>query len=192
VVVLQSTWFCRGRLEAWVGARTLQLVVVPKRSPPIIKEGIPVGWFDRAAQPHNQQSGVGGVIRIKEHTVVKWTLNCGLGTNNRVELLGVWALLTLASRFHIMDLQVFGDSRIIIDWLNKKGNLHVITLECWKDMTKELCKVFRTISFTHIYRDYNKQEDELSKIALQKQEGKIYYNLLVEGHEGPTLILNLL
>ena len=57
---------------------------------------------------------------------------------------------------------------------------------------KGLCEVFRTIIFTHIYRDFNKQEDELSKRDLLKQEGKIFYNQLVEGHEGPTLILNLL
>jgi hypothetical protein len=93
---------------------------------------------------------------------------------------------------HILDLQVFGDSRIIIDWLNKKGNLQVITLECWKDRIKELCQLFRSLCFTHIYIDHNKQVDDLSKRDLQNQEGKIYYNQLEEGNEGPTLIMNLL
>jgi hypothetical protein len=94
-------------------------------------------------------------------------------------------------RLHILDLQVFGDSRIIIDWLNQKGKLQVISLECWKDRIRDLSKAFRTINFTHIYRDINKEADILSKKALQMQEGKIVYNQWEEGNEGPTLFLNL-
>jgi hypothetical protein len=41
----------------------------------------------------------------------------------KAKLLGVWDLLTLASRLHILELRVFGDLGIIIDWLNHKGNL---------------------------------------------------------------------
>jgi hypothetical protein len=42
-----------------------------------------IGWFDGAAQKNGEQSGAGGVIKINEHTVYKWTLNCGRGTNTR-------------------------------------------------------------------------------------------------------------
>jgi len=80
-------------------------------------------WFDGVAQSNGQLSGAGGLITTNENTVYKWTFNCGLGTNTREEIHGVWATLTLASRLHIVDLQVFGDSKIIIDWLNDKGNL---------------------------------------------------------------------
>jgi hypothetical protein len=123
-LVLHRNLICLGK------SLTLQHPSFPLHTPSVLKEGIPTGWFDRAAQLHGQLSGARGVIRINKHTVFKWTFNCGLGTNTRVELLGVWALLTLASRLHILDLQVFGNSRIIIDWLNKKGNLQVIKLEC--------------------------------------------------------------
>jgi hypothetical protein len=60
-------------------------------------------------------SGGGGVIRIKNHTVFHWAFNCGMGSDSRDEILGVWALLSIASRLHILDLQVLGDSKIIID-----------------------------------------------------------------------------
>jgi hypothetical protein len=56
-----------------------------------------IGWFDRVAQQNGDQSGVGGVIKITEHSTYKWTLNCGHGTNTMAEFLGVWASLTLAS-----------------------------------------------------------------------------------------------
>jgi ribonuclease HI len=113
------------------------------------------------------------------------------GTNNRAELLGVWALLTVATRLHIHDLQVFRDSRIVIDWLNKRGKLQILNLHCWKERIKELVKGFRSLSFTHIFREFNQQEDTLSKRALDLQEGNIFYSQSVDGHLGPNLSLKL-
>jgi len=68
-----------------------------------VGQGI-IGWFDGVAQQNGQNSGVGGVIRVSEHRIYKWTFNCGHGTNTRAELLGVWALLTLAYRLSIPDI----------------------------------------------------------------------------------------
>jgi hypothetical protein len=42
-----------------------------------------IGWFDGATQRNGDLSGAGGVIKINDHTVYKWTLNCGRGTNTR-------------------------------------------------------------------------------------------------------------
>jgi hypothetical protein len=75
--------------------------------------------------------------------------------------------------------------------LNGKGKLQVASLVGWKDMIRELKKSFREISYSHIYRELNKEADSLSKKALLKIEGKIEYNLWVDGNEGPTLFLNL-
>jgi len=58
-------------------------------------------------------------------------------------------------------------------------------------MIIELKKSFKEISYSHIYREHNKEADSLSKKALLKIEGKIEYNLWVNGSEGPTLFLNL-
>jgi ribonuclease HI len=113
------------------------------------------------------------------------------GTNTRAELLGVWATLILATRLDMKDLQVYGDSKIVIDWLNCRGNLQVISLVGWKDRIKELATSFRTIRFAHIYREQNREADALSKKALQIPEGKIMYNKWIEGHEGPSLFLHL-
>jgi ribonuclease HI len=73
------------------------------------------GWFDGATQSNGKKSGVGGVLKINEHSTINWTFNFGSGTNKRKELLGVWATLTLASRLHISKLQVFKDSKIVIN-----------------------------------------------------------------------------
>ena len=131
------------------------------------------------------------MIKISEKFASKWTFNCGPGTNTRAKLLGVWETLILASRLHIFDIQVFGDSKIIIDWCNCKGKLQVISSDSWKVKIRFLSKTFSSLSFSHIHREYNKEVDILSKKAHKMQEGKISYNQWEEGNEGPTLFLNL-
>jgi hypothetical protein len=88
-------------------------------------------------------------------------------------------------------LQVFGDSKIVIDWLNCRGNLQVTSLVGWKDRILELAKSFSTLRFAHIYREENGVADALSKKSLQAPEGKIQYNKWIDGHEGPSLFLHL-
>jgi len=56
---------------------------------PHLQIGATVGWFDGAAHPNGQLSGVAGVIRIFDQIVYKWNFNCGADTNTREELLGV-------------------------------------------------------------------------------------------------------
>ena len=82
------------------------------------------------------------MIKLSDHTKYTLTYNCGEGNNTKVELLGIWATLLLASILNLLDIQVLGDSNIIIDWLNNKGKLQVIALECWKDKITDLIKSF--------------------------------------------------
>jgi hypothetical protein len=69
--------------------------------PPLVAGGI-VGWFDGVAHSSGLNCGAGGIIRINEHRCYKWIFNCGPRTNTKAELLGAWALLTLASRLSIL------------------------------------------------------------------------------------------
>jgi hypothetical protein len=81
---------------------------------------------------------------------------------------------------------MIGDSRVIIDWLNQKGNLQTITLLAWKDRIRLLKRHFKKLSFSHTSREYNKEADLLSKTALQRKAGVLYFNHWLDGHEGPT------
>jgi hypothetical protein len=89
-----------------------------------------------------------------------------------------------------MDFQLLGDSKVVIDWLNSKGQLHVSSLLGWMDRTRELQHKFRHITFLHTPRENNKKADALSKTALQKQVGLLSYNHWLENHEGPTININ--
>jgi ribonuclease HI len=112
-------------------------------------------WFDGAAQSNKLLSGAGGIIKTLGNSTIRWTLNCGQGTNTRVELLGLWASLTLAQRLNISQLHVLGDSKIIIDWINHTCNLKVANLLGWMKKIRELSHSFSYIKFDHIYREEN-------------------------------------
>jgi ribonuclease HI len=150
-----------------------------------------VGWFDGEAMSSGLNSGVGGVIRTHDNHTFKWTINCGPGTNTRVELLGAWELLTLASRLSISEITVQGDSKIIIEWLRGKGRLQVISLECWKDRLEELKKNSSTfLSCMCIERTTQKQIVFQNKRFIRLL-GKLFYFQCVEEHEGPPMSLDL-
>jgi ribonuclease HI len=173
-------------------------VIVPRKLQKTIRHSIHImpqhriiGWFDGATQRNGEQSGAGGVIKLNDHIEYRWTLNCGGGTNTRVELMGAWVVLTLAQRLSITDIHVIGDSKIIIDWLNNIGSLQVITIECWKDRVRDLIKHFSVITFAHVYREENQEADTLSKKSLSERPGAIAYNQWNDGQEGPRIFIKM-
>jgi hypothetical protein len=59
-----------------------------------------------------------------------------------------------------------GDSKIVVDWLNLKCNLHVSSLLGWMEKVRYLITLLREIKFDHNYREENGEADTLSKKAL--------------------------
>jgi ribonuclease HI len=107
------------------------------------------------------------------------------------ELMGLWATLALASLWAIKNLQVLGDSKVIIEWINNKGNLHSANIECWKQKTRDLAKTFNDISFQHIYRVHNMEADSLSKRALKEIKGRLSVYHCENGEDSPISSLNI-
>jgi ribonuclease HI len=123
--------------------------------------------------------------------VYRWHINGGVGTNSKAELLGAWVTLILANQWKIPKIQLMGDSKVIIDWLNQKGNLNAIDIEGWKHRTKVLTTIFQEINFHHIFREYNKEADRLSKQALLGPKGRLTYYTWENGKAGPLFHLKL-
>jgi ribonuclease HI len=133
--------------------------------------------FDVVAVAGGTNCGVGGTIKTINVQVFHWFFNCGAQTNTKAELLGVWATLTITKLLNLRYIQVIGDSKVIIDWLDQKGKLQAINVEAWKQRTKDLVQFFNGISFHHIFREANMEASKLSKLALSTSKGRItYYN----------------
>jgi ribonuclease HI len=147
-----------------------------------------VACFDGAAKANGQCCGAGGTIKLSTSLVHKWYMNCGPGSNSKAKLMGAWATLFLSNLLVLPKIQILGDSKVIIDWLNEKSELRVSSLEGWKQRIQILRNTFESIQFYHIYREYNKEADALSKKALSEPEGHITLHLWNEGVEGQRRI----
>ena len=67
---------------------------------------------------------------------------------------------------------VYGDSQVIINWAKGSTALSPPELVHWCRETKKLISSFQDLSFTHVYREYNRTADRLSKKALSFTQGK--------------------
>ena len=66
----------------------------------------------------------------KEHYFTL-SLGVGKGINTKVEMLILWGLLQFSSLIGILDICIFGDSKLIIEWINGNYNLQVLLLKHW-------------------------------------------------------------
>ena len=78
-------------------------------------------------------------------------LGYGSSTNSRVELLSIYGLLYVASVMGLLELQVYGDSIMFIDWVNGKNNLRLLNLDYWCNQIECLVGGFISFSCQHIY-----------------------------------------
>jgi ribonuclease HI len=134
-----------------------------------------VGFFDGASQCEGSKCGAGAILKCPELGTFSLKMNCGTGTNTRGELLALWCILYFAYFKKVKRLQLVGDSKIIIDWFSHENNLHVVSLQPWMTKIRLLSEKFQQLKAQHIYREFNKEVDQLSKQALQLEEGVIYH-----------------
>jgi hypothetical protein len=70
---------------------------------------------------------------------------------------------------------VVGDSKVILDWFDGKSRLKVLTLQSWMKKIIDLKASFSWIQCFHIHRQFNSVADSLSKLALGKEFGWMYF-----------------
>jgi len=68
----------------------------------------------------NQIVGIGFILHISDIILFHFKGNQGSKTNNRGEFMALFYLLKLALDRGLRNLQVFGDSRVFISWMNNQ------------------------------------------------------------------------
>jgi len=130
---------------------------------PLIDKNIPWAFFDGGA---NQQSCDGGfILYISEHHFYKVKMGLGAATNNFSELITLQHLLHFSLGHHCINLNIFGDSNIIINWFINITACHIHTLSNILNEVNIFKAQFNNISCNHIYREHNKSAYQLSKEA---------------------------
>jgi ribonuclease HI len=138
--------------------------------PPPIDYTIPWGYFDGASQGHPPACGVRVVLFIIHSHYIHIRYSPGGRTNNRAELIALWTLLETTKEKNMTKLQVFGDSKLVIDWARGQNNIQNPRLASILRDIKLTFRNFKWLSFQHILRELNTKADELSKEALQLQK----------------------
>lgn len=112
----------------------------------------------------------------------KLWLNSGVGSNSRSELMALWLLLRFDSSRRFHTLQVWGDSRVTIDWDRGTASIKVLLLNHWFRETGFLIDSFHCINFHHVPRSRNLLADDLSKRALYYPLGFFFWEDWEDDH----------
>lgn len=150
-----------------------------------------VACFDGAAVSSGLCCGAGGTFKFHPTRTTKWFLSCGVGSNTKAELLGLWTTLTLALFWSIHYLCILGDSKVIVDWFNGKCKLQSSHVEGWKLKTQQLANFFSALTVSHLPRAHNSEADALSKRALPEVAGRLHIFHSDGGTESQISTLNL-
>lgn len=128
--------------------------------------------FDGCSKGNPGLSGAGAVIYLNDDDSEEqeiWSTSRFIGTkstNNEAEYSGLIIGLKRAIDMNIKDLNVEGDSLLVIKQMLGEYNVKSENLFKLYNEAKECQKQFRNITFTHIYRNQNKRADQLSNLAL--------------------------
>ena len=113
----------------------------------------PCGFFDGAAA--RNIGGAGFVIHLNADYCINFSLGCGSCSNTRAELLALWAILRARELMGLPMHTIFGDSLIIISWINRLATLNVPSLNHWCDDIRSMLLSTPHVIFKHIYREHN-------------------------------------
>lgn len=100
---------------------------------------------------------------ISETHSYKIQMGLGRGTYNYAELVTAKNLIHFALLKRCTNLQLFGDSKLVINWINKNHICNAYTMKHILDEIHRLVSFFYSFNGHHIYNEQNTIVDCLSK-----------------------------
>ena len=122
--------------------------------------------FDGASRGNPGPAGIGAVIFHNGKEIWASCQYIGTKTNNQSEYSALILGLKQALSRDITQLQVYGDSQLIINQINGEYKVRNPGLQNLYKEVQDLQAHFESIVFTHVYREFNKRADQLSNMAL--------------------------
>jgi ribonuclease HI len=122
--------------------------------------------FDGCSKGNPGPAGIGAVIYNSGEEIWGSCQYIGKKTNNQSEYSALILGLKEALSRDIKQLQVYGDSLLVI---NQIKGIYKVNNKLLQDLYKEAMELvakFEYIEFTHVYRKFNKRADQLSNLAL--------------------------
>jgi ribonuclease HI/exonuclease III len=134
-------------------------------------------FFDGASKGNPGNAGAGGVIYSSDG-ILRDCFCWGLGqkTNNQAEILGLLRACLIAREKGDKDLQVFGDSELLIKKLNTEDLFNNASLNKILGRLKRLLHEFTSYKFYHILRNLNGEADQMANKGCTLTKGQILIN----------------
>lgn len=134
------------------------------------RSGVWQGWFDGAATPNPGTKAIGCVLRSPTGEVFERSASSGFGSNNEAEYEALIALLSMAIDQGAAEIQVYGDSKLVVEQVSERWNVGKPALIPLHQKIKDLASCFVGFSIQWIPRDDNARADELSRRAISAEE----------------------
>jgi ribonuclease HI len=71
------------------------------------------------------KGGSGGILYLSSNHSIYFKAGIGQETNNYCELMALKLVLRLAQEFGVSQIQIFGDSLLVIQWMHKETTLGI-------------------------------------------------------------------
>jgi ribonuclease HI len=126
-------------------------------------------YFDGGSRGNPGPGGCGYCILKSNQPIFEGKTNLGVCTNNYAEYKGLQYGISLAIEKNIKRLEVFGDSLLIINQLNRKWACRHKGLRLIFDEVNVMLKSFDYITFSHVPRAMNKLADKLANDAMDNR-----------------------
>ena len=126
--------------------------------------------FDGASKGNPGIAGAGTVLYENGKEIWSASRYLGIQTNNYAECFAVILGIDEAYTRGIKNLEVEGDSMLVINQLKGKWKVNNKDLKTLYLSIQQTLKQFNNITYNHIYRNYNKRADELANIGVSNNK----------------------
>ena len=123
--------------------------------------------FDGCSKGNPGPAGIGAVISKSGSEEWCGCQFIGKKTNNQSEYSALILGLNEALSRNIKQLQVYGDSLLVINQVTGQFKVKNVQLQELYKEAMDLIAKFDYIAFNHVYREFNKRADQLSNLALE-------------------------
>lgn len=120
-------------------------------------------FFDGAFQGTLGIFGARAILSLDKSHYLSLKYGVDKGTNNRAKIYSLHILLKVIVDKLLRKIQVFGDSKLVINWENEKVHFSNLVLETIREQLLEIKALFEEVSFVHAFREFNHTTDHLSK-----------------------------
>tara|TARA_B100000427_G_scaffold259509_1_gene223637 strand:- start:186 stop:716 length:531 start_codon:yes stop_codon:yes gene_type:complete len=127
--------------------------------------------FNDEYEPVN--AGIGVVLKKNDKTILEFSDNIGIKTNNEAEYFALIKGIELCIKNGVKNILIYADSELVVKQVNREYKVKNDRMNYLFNEVSNLLSKLDSWSLNHILRDKNSEADELSKQGLSKEKTNV-------------------